>query len=78
MNNNEGVDHWSDTKKFFEDGCPFCGTDVFLEGPHGAENINFKCIDCEATFNDKGRFGVDLLSGPNNDVPLLSPHDDAA
>ena len=64
MNNREGIDHWSDTKKFFDDGCPFCGSKEFLEGPHGGQSINFKCARCGATFNDMGPFGVDLLARP--------------
>lgn len=64
MNKNEGVDHWPNNKKFFEDGCPFCKSQKFLEGPHGGLCINIKCADCGATFNEMGPFGVDLLSGP--------------
>ena len=66
MNSNEGVDHWSDNQKFFEDGCPFCKSKDFLEGPHGGLSINFKCAnkECGATFNDMWHFGIDLLSQP--------------
>jgi len=66
MNSNEGIDHWSDNKKFFEVGCPFCKTNYFLEGPHGGLSVNFKCKECGATFNDMGPFGIDLLSKPEN------------
>lgn len=65
MNNNEGVNHWSDNKKFFENGCPFCKSKDFLEGPHGGLSINFKCAKCESTFNDMGPFGIDLLNEIN-------------
>lgn len=65
MKENEGVDHWSDTRKFFNDGCPFCQSHNFLEGPHGGLSINFKCAECGAAFNDMGPFGVELLNGPN-------------
>lgn len=78
MNRNEGVDYWHDRKKFFEDGCPFCGDAVFLEGPHGSENINFKCTECGATFNDKGFDGIELLTNPENEEVLLIPPDEAA
>lgn len=73
MNSNEGIDHWSEKQKFLEDGCPFCKSKEFLEGPHGGLSINFKCANkvCGATFNDMGPFGIDLLSQPetNRDDP---------
>ncbi len=61
---NEGVDHWSDAVKFFKDGCPFCKSKEFLEGPHGGLAINFECSKCGAKFNDMHVFGIDLLSRP--------------
>jgi len=67
MNKNEGVDHWSDTEKFFEDGCPFCKSKEFLEGPHGGLSINFKCGKCGARFNCMHLFGIDLLSEPETE-----------
>lgn len=66
MNEREGIDHWSYTGKFFENGCPFDQSQKFLEGPHGGQNINFKCAKCGARFNDMGPFGVDLLEGPES------------
>jgi len=66
MNTNEGIDHWANKGKFFKDGCPFCKSKEFLEGPHGGFSVNFKCDGCGATFNDMGPFGIDLLSGPEN------------
>lgn len=77
MNSDEGVDHWSDNEKFFEEGCPYCKSKEFLEGPHGGNCINFKCASCGATFNDMWVFGIDLLSGPESNQLLnedgLSP-----
>lgn len=66
MNKNEGVNHWKDSWKFFDDGCPFCQSKNFLGGPHDGFSVNFKCVKCEATFNNMGSFGVYLLSGPKN------------
>lgn len=57
-------DKWPDSEKFFDDGCPFCASIEFIEGPHGGESINFKCADCGAGFNDMGPFGIELLSKP--------------
>lgn len=62
MNSNEDVDHWAEVGKFFKDGCPFCESKEFLEGPHGGLSINFKCVGCGTTFNDLGEFGIDLLT----------------
>ena len=50
------------SKDFFENGCPFCKSNDFLEGPHGGLSINFKCEKCGSTFNDMGPFGIDLLA----------------
>lgn len=61
------MDHWSDRYAFFSNGCPFCQSREFLEGPHGGLSINFKCKKCEARFNDMGPFGIDLLSRPINE-----------
>ncbi|MBA7495941.1 hypothetical protein ES702_06537 [subsurface metagenome] len=54
--------HWDNRMLFFNDGCPFCKTNYFLEGPHGGLSINFKCRECGAIFNDMGPFGIDLIS----------------
>lgn len=70
MNSNEGVDHWSNRGNFFEDGCPFCHTNYFLEGPHGGMSVNFKCRECGATFNDMGAFGIELLQRPESNNRL--------
>jgi DNA-directed RNA polymerase subunit RPC12/RpoP len=71
MEENKGVNHWEDNAKFFEDGCPFCKSKEFLEGPHGGLSINFKCAKCGATFNDMWKFGIDLLQKP--DKKLIAP-----
>lgn len=72
MNSNEGIDHWSDSRQFFYDGCPFCKSIDFLKGPRGGLSINFKCAnkDCGATFNAMGPFGIDLLSEPETNKLL--------
>ena len=46
------------------DCCPFCNNELFLVGPSGGLATNFSCMECGATFNDLGAFGVDLISGP--------------
>jgi transposase-like protein len=57
---------YEDRKKFFDEGCPFCKSKSFLEGPHGGLSINFKCAnpECGAVFNDMGLFGVELIEEP--------------
>ena len=64
------MDHWSNREAFFNDGCPFCQSKDFLEGPHGGMAINFKCGKCGARFNDTWAFGIDLLSGPEKQADL--------
>jgi len=46
------------------DRCPFCGNSLFLVGPFGGLATNFKCMECSATFNDLGPFGVELIGAP--------------
>lgn len=62
MGNNKKVDHWPNSKKFFNNGCPFCQSNDFLKGPGSGLSVNFKCAQCKATFNNTGPFGIDLLS----------------
>jgi len=47
------------------DCCAFCECEEYLEGPHGAGSINFKCKGCGATYNDMGRLGVQLIGWPD-------------
>jgi len=54
------------------EGCPFCCCEEFLEGPHGAGSINFKCNMCGATFNDMGPFGVELVGWPEKEPLKLN------
>lgn len=62
MERKEGLTYW---KEIDFDRCPFCDfQDQFLEGPHGAGSINFKCNVCGAEFNDMGRLGVQLIGWP--------------
>jgi ribosomal protein S27E len=48
-------------RAFFEHGCPDCGNDKFLEGPHGGMAVNFKCAQCGSKFNDEWVFGVERI-----------------
>lgn len=49
---------------FMEHGCPFCGTNSFIEGPCGGMCVNITCSNCYAKFNSMGPFGVELLEKP--------------
>ncbi len=66
LNKGGVMDHWSDRDAFFRNGCPFCQSQKFLEGPYGGLCTNFKCNSCGAKFNDTAVFGIDLLSGPKS------------
>lgn len=56
---------WENTY-FMEHGCPFCGTNSFIEGPSGGMCINIICSNCYAKFNSMGPFEVELLEKPKN------------
>jgi transposase-like protein len=54
------IKHWN-RDIFFTNGCPDCGSNDFLEGPHGGLSINFKCAKCNSEFNDTWVFGIDRI-----------------
>lgn len=44
--------------------CPDCGSEDFLEGPHGGLSVNIECVGCGARFNMMGPFGVERIGSP--------------
>ena len=52
--------------------CPFCGNELFLVGGFGGLATNFKCMECSATFNDLGPFGVELISEPKTPTIFIN------
>lgn len=49
--------------------CPDCGSESFLEGPHGGMSVNIMCSACGAKFNVVpgifGSFGKQRIGRPD-------------
>ncbi|MGA2178813.1 MAG: hypothetical protein ABSH15_04440 [Verrucomicrobiota bacterium] len=56
--------------------CPDCGSEQFLEGPHGGMNVNIQCAGCQAEFNIiprlAGSFGKERLARPLKPIPAVN------